>query len=71
MKILLQRLWEIKMDWDDPTMSWKYGRNGELPILAKIRCYTPKGVSISSLLFSYTDLAMPRRKLMLEWCIYA
>ncbi len=42
MKILLQRLWEIKMDWDDPVPNhvleiW-------LPTLAKIHipcCYTP------------------------------
>ncbi len=54
------------MDWDDPVPNhvlevWRM----ELPILA---IATHPRVS-QSLLFSYTDLAMPRRKLMLEWCI--
>ena len=55
MKILLQRLWEVKIDWDDLVpesllkvwMQWRM----ELPILTTMpipRCYSPVGFSPSS-----------------------
>ena len=54
-KILLQRLWEMKVDWDDPVPdsikeSWLQWRS-ELPCLSDkhiSRCYFPKGVTIES-----------------------
>ena len=56
MKILLQRLWEIKLDWDDPIPEdflevWSQWRR-ELPSLSGIhipRCYSPSGFSVSSM----------------------
>ena len=63
MKILLQRLWEIKLDWDDPvpedilevTSQWRC----ELPFLSEIhvpQCYSPNGFSTSSMqLHGYSD----------------
>ena len=55
MKILLQRLWERKIDWDDPVPQeiyevWLQWRS-ELPSLTSKsipRCYSPKEVSIVS-----------------------
>ena len=52
-KILFQRLWELKMDWDDPVpmeiqLPWSQWRS-ELPILSTRlipRCYFPHDVSI-------------------------
>ena len=54
-KILLQRLWELKVDWDDPVPdsikdSWLQWRS-ELQCLSDkhiSRCYFPKGVTIES-----------------------
>ena len=54
-RILLQRLWELKVDWDDPVPdiikeSWMQWR-AELPCLSDkhmSRCYFPKGVTIVS-----------------------
>lgn len=63
MKILLQRLWETKLDWDDPVPDsllevWSQWRM-ELPSLATIhipRCYSPVGFSLSSMqLHGYSD----------------
>lgn len=59
MKILLQRLWERKVDWDDPVpqeiyKTWSQLRS-ELPSLANKcipRCYYPKEVSVVSVGFS-------------------
>lgn len=53
-KILLQRLWEANVGWDDPAPdtireSWEKWRL-ELPVLARkliARCYFPRNVSIS------------------------
>ena len=72
MKILLQRLWEIKLDWDDPVPDnllevWSQWRM-ELPSLSTIhipRCYSSIGFSVLS-----TQLATPLRKHTLEWSIY-
>ena len=52
-KILMQRLWELKVDWDDPIpdsiqASWFQWRN-ELPVLSSRhipRCHFPKGVRV-------------------------
>ena len=54
-KILLQRLWEAKVGWDDPApddirKSWEKWRL-ELPVLTSkliARCYFPRNVSITS-----------------------
>ena len=63
MKILLQRLWEIKVDWDDPVPEdihevWLQWRN-ELSSLATMhipRCYSPVGVTITSMqLHGFSD----------------
>ena len=63
MKILFQRLWEIKLDWDDPVPdnlmeAWSQWRM-ELPALATIhipRCYSPVGFSVSSMqLHGFSD----------------
>ena len=56
MKILLQRFWETKIDWDDPVPDdihqvWLQWRN-ELPSLMTVpvsRCYSPVGVTIVSM----------------------
>ena len=55
MKILLQRLWEIKLDWDDPIpehiyQDWFQWRS-ELPLLMTVRiprCYSPSKETIVS-----------------------
>ena len=55
-KILFQRLWEERVDWDDPVPpeieeTWERWK-GELPVLAKRpipRCYFPKHVSVAAL----------------------
>ena len=55
-KILFQRLWKERVDWDDPVLpeieeTWERWK-GELPVLAKrpiLRCYFPKHVSIAAL----------------------
>jgi hypothetical protein len=55
MKILLQRVWEAKIGWDDsvPTPiqeSWNQWRS-ELPVLSNVqipRCYFPQGFCITS-----------------------
>ena len=63
MKILLQRLWETKLNWDDPIPedlleAWSQWRC-ELPLLSDIhipRCYSPSGFSVSSMqLHGYCD----------------
>ena len=63
MKILLQRLWETKLDWDDPVPDnllevWSQWRM-ELPSLSTIhvpRCYSPVGFSVSSMqLHGFSD----------------
>ena len=63
MKIVLQRLWEIKVGWDDPVPQeicdvWLQWRN-ELPSLESIhvpRCYSPVGVAIVSMqLHGFSD----------------
>lgn len=63
MKILLQRLWERKIDWDDPVPqeiyeTWLQWRS-ELPSLTSKsipRCYFPKEASIISIqLHSFSD----------------
>ena len=63
MKILLQRLWERKIDWDDPVPqeiyeTWLQWRS-ELPSLASKsipRCYFPKEVNIASVqLHGFSD----------------
>ena len=63
MKILLQRLWESKVDWDDPVPEdihevWIQWRN-ELPSLAAMhisRCYSPVGATIVSVqLHGFSD----------------
>jgi len=56
MKILLQRLWEIKIDWDDLVPEdllevWAQWRC-ELPLLSEVhvpRCYSPSGFCVSSM----------------------
>ena len=56
MKVLLQHLWEIKLDWYDPVPEhllepWSQWRL-ELPLLSDIhipRCYLPSGFSVSSM----------------------
>ena len=55
MKIALQRLWELKLDWDDPAPDyvievWSQWRK-ELPALATVfipRCYSPVGFNASA-----------------------
>ena len=63
MKILLQRLWETKLDWDDPVPDhllevWSQWRK-ELPFLSSIpipRCYSPVGFSaVSMQLHGFSD----------------
>lgn len=63
MKILLQRVWELGVDWDDPVPTaihdtWAQWR-AELPILSKRpipRCYSPKEVRIvSTQLHGFSD----------------
>ena len=63
MKILLQRLWEIKLDWDDPVHDnllevWSQWRM-ELPSLSTIHipwCYSSVGFSVSSMqLHGFSD----------------
>ena len=63
MKILLQRLWEIELDWDDPvpndvqkvSSQWRM----ELPSLSTIRiprCYSPNGSYVTSMqLHGFSD----------------
>ena len=51
-KIPLQRLWEQKVDWDDPVPqpihdAWFQWRS-ELNLLAVPRCYFPKTAQITS-----------------------
>ena len=62
-KILLQRLWELKVDWDDPVPQlikdvWLQWRS-ELQLLSEkhiSRCYFPKGVVIESVqLHGFSD----------------
>jgi len=63
MKILLQCLWEIKIDWDDLVPEdllevWAQWRC-ELPLLSEVhvpRCYSPSGFCVSSMqLHGYSD----------------
>ena len=63
MKILLQRLWELKLDWDDPipkniSQIWFQWRS-ELPLLMSIRiprCYSPsREIAVSTQLHGFTD----------------
>jgi hypothetical protein len=63
MKILLQRLWEIKLDWDDPIPDdvrqvWSQWRN-ELPLLTTMhvpRCYfSSKDATVSTQLHGVSD----------------
>ena len=63
MKIILQRLWETKIDWDDPVPDnllevWSQWRM-ELPSLSTIhipRCYSPVGFFLSSVqLHGFSD----------------
>ena len=63
MKILLQRIWESKVNWDDPVPDdihevWQQWRS-ELPTLATMhipRCYSPAGVTIVSMqLHGFSD----------------
>ena len=63
MKILLQRLWEIKIDWDDLVPEdllevWAQWRC-ELPLLSEVhvpQCYSPSGFCVSSTqLHGYSD----------------
>ena len=63
MKILLQRIWESKVDWDDPVPDdihevWQQWRN-ELPTLATMhipRCYSPAEATIVSMqLHGFSD----------------
>ena len=63
MKILLQRLWEIKLDWDDPIpehiyQDWFQWRS-ELPLLMTVRiprCYSPsKETIVSTQLHGFSD----------------
>ena len=63
MKILLQRLWEIKLDWDDPIPKnvhrvWSRWRD-ELYLLATVRiprCYSLlKGAIVSTQLHGFSD----------------
>ena len=62
-KILLQRLWELKVDWDDPVPQlikdvWLQWRS-ELRLLSEkhiSRCYFPKGIVIESIqLHGFSD----------------
>ena len=74
-KILLQQLWEEKIDWDDPVpqaireawLQWRY----ELHLLVSKtipRCYFPKSAQVTSFQLhgSVTPLSSP----MLEWCTF-
>ena len=63
MKIALQRLWELKLDWDDPAPDyvievWSQWRK-EFPALATVcipRCYSPVGFNASSVqLHGFSD----------------
>ena len=63
MKILLQRIWESKVDWDEPVPDniheiWLQWRN-ELPTLATMhipRCYSPVGATVVSVqLHGFSD----------------
>ena len=63
MKILLQRLWEIKLDWDDPIPDdiyqvWSQWRS-ELPLLTTMhvpRCYfSSKNAVVSTQLHGFSD----------------
>ena len=63
MKILLQHLWEIKLDWDDPIpehiyQDWFQWRS-ELPLLMTVRiprCYSPsKETIVSTQLHGFSD----------------
>ena len=63
MKILLQRLWEIKLDWDDPVPDkvhqiWSQWRS-ELPLLTTMhvpRCYfSSKNAIVSTQLHGFSD----------------
>ena len=63
MKILLQRLWETKLDWDDPVPDnllevWSQCKM-KLPSLSTMhvpRCYSPIGFSLSSVqLHGFSD----------------
>ena len=63
MKIILQRLWELKLDWDDPAPDhvlevWSRWRR-ELLALTTIhipRCYSPIGFNLSSVqLHGFSD----------------
>ena len=63
MKILLQRLWELKLDWDDPipknvSQIWFQWRS-ELPLLMSIhipRCYSPsREIAVSTQLHGFSD----------------
>ncbi len=52
-KILLQRLWETGIGWDDPVprsirTSWEKWRL-ELPVLKDPHCYFPKDVGVVSM----------------------
>ena len=63
MKILLQRLWELKLEWDQPVPKeiedvWSQWRR-ELPSLTTLpipRCYRPQGFPVTSLqLHGFSD----------------
>jgi hypothetical protein len=63
MKILLRRLWEIKLDWDYPIpehiyQDWSQWRNA-LPLLMTVRiprCYSPsKETIVSTQLHGFSD----------------
>lgn len=63
MKVLLQHLWEIKPDWDDPDPEdirevWQQWRR-ELTSLVSMhlpRCYSPVGTTVVSMqLLGYSD----------------
>ena len=63
MKILLQRLWEFKLEWDDPVSQviqdvWNQWKR-KLPSLTTLpipRCYQPRDFSVSSLqLHGFSD----------------
>lgn len=63
MKILLQRLWELKLDWDEPVPQavedmWNQWRR-ELPCLTTLpipRCYRPKEFPVTSIqLHGFSD----------------
>ena len=75
MKIALQRLWELKLDWDDQhlTTSLKSGRNGGKNCLLSPQCASLAVIHLSDStrrLCSYTDLAMRPRTRTQELCIF-